>query len=534
MYRKLTLLFAGVLFSALSVLAGPYTHFTYLNGAQENPPTGSVGSGIGRFELIGNDLHYVLWYSGLTGNLTNGHIHTGGVGVNGGVLHPLQNLTATGANGVWAGLTPAQIASLNAHGLYVNIHTDVNPGGDIRGQILTRGTRVALLSGQQEVPPNPATGVGFGWFDLNSTETALDYAIKWSGLTGDVTAAHIHAAPAGTNGGVVHGLLNLSNTGAFGSWALAAGNVTQFHTDLLYVNAHTSTYPGGEIRGQIVEICIPEDANFDAVTDVGVSMCIALCPDRSSRIRVFNLAPGQYPVVTKRLGCSNPCDVDCDPSTYIQEFFGGEWQITNGVFWLEIRGDGCICVTLDFILPVELNDFSAIAGDNQVQLQWSTASESNLDRFEVQRDGSLLQSSAAHNSSTGASYSWTDETAQNGVTYSYTLVAVNLDGTREVLATASATPRSGGSVVSEFALYQNYPNPFNPETSIRFDLMESANVTLSIYNIAGQEVATLVNGTLSAGSHTVNFDGGNLTSGVYLYRLTAGSFTAQKKMVLLK
>lgn len=83
-------------------------------------------------------------------------------------------------------------------------------------------------------------------------------------------------------------------------------------------------------------------------------------------------------------------------------------------------------------------------------------------------------------------------------------------------------------------LKQNYPNPFNPVTQIRFELPESSDVRLDVFNIQGQRVATVVNETRSAGTHTVSFDASTLASGVYLYRLQAGSQVFTKKMTLLK
>jgi hypothetical protein len=104
--------------------------------------------------------------------------------------------------------------------------------------------------------------------------------------------------------------------------------------------------------------------------------------------------------------------------------------------------------------------------------------------------------------------------------------------TRCMDETASLT--SNSAAVRNYALYQNYPNPFNPTTRISFDMPHSGNVSLNVFNPMGQQVAALVNGSLGAGSHTITFDASNLPSGVYLYRLVAGVFSAEKKMLLMK
>jgi hypothetical protein len=87
---------------------------------------------------------------------------------------------------------------------------------------------------------------------------------------------------------------------------------------------------------------------------------------------------------------------------------------------------------------------------------------------------------------------------------------------------------------SVYSLSQNYPNPFNPSTTINFALPKSGNVTLTVYDILGREVKMLVNDNLQAGYHKVVFNASSLASGIYFYRIQAGSFMDVKKLMLLK
>ena len=95
-------------------------------------------------------------------------------------------------------------------------------------------------------------------------------------------------------------------------------------------------------------------------------------------------------------------------------------------------------------------------------------------------------------------------------------------------------PEIQEEIPTSFSLAQNFPNPFNPTTTIEFSLPKSEDVTLKIYNLLGEEVKTLINEYKETGNHTVQFNANNLASGIYLYRLQAGSFVETKKMILLK
>ena len=91
-----------------------------------------------------------------------------------------------------------------------------------------------------------------------------------------------------------------------------------------------------------------------------------------------------------------------------------------------------------------------------------------------------------------------------------------------------------GNEFDQFALYQNYPNPFNPITNISFRLLRQSNVTLKIFDIIGREITTIINQEMSAGYHTCQWNAINATSGIYFYRLEAGSSTQTKKLVVLR
>ncbi|MCK6606321.1 MAG: T9SS type A sorting domain-containing protein [Ignavibacteriaceae bacterium] len=93
---------------------------------------------------------------------------------------------------------------------------------------------------------------------------------------------------------------------------------------------------------------------------------------------------------------------------------------------------------------------------------------------------------------------------------------------------------TGGTIPADFTLNQNYPNPFNPSTNINFSVPFRSQVQLKIFNVVGNEIATLVNEVMDAGNYNYSFDAGSLPSGVYFYKMTAGNITLTRKMVLMK
>jgi hypothetical protein len=190
-------------------------------------------------------------------------------------------------------------------------------------------------------------------------------------------------------------------------------------------------------------------------------------------------------------------------------------------------------------LPVELSSFTANADFGVVELQWITSTETNNQGFEVQRSaGGEFETIAfvdGHGTTTETQvYTYTDRSVNVG-SYSYRLKQVDFDGTFEYSDVIDANVPAP----AEFALDQNYPNPFNPSTKIEFRLAVDSKVTLKVFDVLGQEVASLFNGNFVAGGHSVNFDASSLNSGVYLYRLEAtgvdgSNFVDVKKMILTK
>ncbi|RKY98508.1 MAG: hypothetical protein DRQ13_03470, partial [Ignavibacteriae bacterium] len=191
------------------------------------------------------------------------------------------------------------------------------------------------------------------------------------------------------------------------------------------------------------------------------------------------------------------------------------------------------------IVPVELTSFAASVDVNDVTLNWETASEINNSGFQVERKSNGEYEAIGFVPGFGTTtepkaYAFSDLNLMPG-TYAYRLKQIDYDGTFEY-----SDPVEVDIIVPDvYSLHQNYPNPFNPSTKITFTLAASANVSLKVFDVLGQEVMTLINQDLTAGAHTYDFDAAGFNSGVYFYRIEANgndgtNFTNVKKMILLK
>ncbi len=211
--------------------------------------------------------------------------------------------------------------------------------------------------------------------------------------------------------------------------------------------------------------------------------------------------------------------------------FNGNSFNNDNIFWDNM--------CLDWVVPVEFTAFTATGNFGVVDLQWITATETNNSGFEVQRsNGSEFETIAfieGHGTTTETQvYTYSDKSVEVG-SYTYRLMQIDFDGT----SSYSDEVEVDVPAPAEFALEQNYPNPFNPSTQIAFRLAVDSKVSLKVFDVLGQEVATLVNSNFVAGGHSVDFNASSLNSGVYLYRIEAtgidgSNFVDVKKMILTK
>ncbi|MBK7629749.1 MAG: hypothetical protein IPJ23_03365 [Ignavibacteriales bacterium] len=196
--------------------------------------------------------------------------------------------------------------------------------------------------------------------------------------------------------------------------------------------------------------------------------------------------------------------------------------------------------TIEEAVPVELVSFTAQTTDAGVVLNWTTATEINNSGFTIERgrdEENFTQIAFVKGKGTTteiSNYNYVDTEIESGKYY-YRLKQTDFDGTFEYLNVVLVDV----GLPKQFVLNQNHPNPFNPSTTIKFQLPVDSKVRIDLFNSIGQKVSEILNSDLSGGVHEVNFEGSNLSSGIYYYTMNAvgkdgKNFTATKKMILMK
>lgn len=261
-----------------------------LSGAQEVPAVTTSARGAASFTLNAtrDTLFITAAFNGLSGPITQAHVHDGARGVNGPVVtNLLQFVQGNRMQGFLTGtdLDRAKLSKYLRGEYYINVHTAANPGGEIRGQIEveTDGEYAAVLNGAQEVPAVTTNGTGVGTFNLSQDQTKLRFKVVVSGLSGAITNSHFHTGAIGVTGPVIVGTETFRTGNVIeGEIAPTAAFLTALAAGQIYFNVHTAANPGGEVRGQVLPTVrsLAHDARLDgaqmvpAVTTTGHGVAV--------------------------------------------------------------------------------------------------------------------------------------------------------------------------------------------------------------------------------------------------------------------
>ena len=233
-----------------------------MNAPSEVPaPTGDVSAARGAFTATasqdgtGAGLTWSMTFDGLTGPGTAAHIHVAPRGQPGPVVIPLCAPCTSPASGT-ATVDAATLAAIQTGGAYVNVHTDRNRAGEIRGQLGIVAALRSTLTARQEVPKpkgnvRRATGAFVGAVTKEGTTGAVTWRLTFSRLTGPAVAAHIHIGRAGRAGPVAVALCGPCRNGQRGSAVVNAATLAALEAGRAYVNIHTRRNPAGEVRAQL-------------------------------------------------------------------------------------------------------------------------------------------------------------------------------------------------------------------------------------------------------------------------------------------
>jgi hypothetical protein len=347
----------------------------------------------------------------------------------------------------------------------------------------------AYLAGVNEVPF--VATPGSGWVTVSIANNMATFTGSFTGLSGDFASSHVHAAGVGVNGGVVQSLtgdvtLDAGNRGgSFNTTVDLSTNTALADAiwgDGAYVNVHSAAYGSGELRGQILSggNVAPNG------TDVRAPSSVTISGNGDDRLYSVSWLPA--------------ADADGDEVNYLYQLSMNAGYTDIVFFDSFADGNGFRVTVAD---AADLYDDVTDADPGMVDVGGSIT----LWHRVITTDGSRWTAGA---------------------------------GSSITLTRGTVTANEGDAdLPTEFALKGNYPNPFNPTTSIQFDLPETADVAITVTDMLGREVMNIPNQSMQAGSNlAVQLQAGSLSSGLYLYRVTARSasttYSKVGTMTLLK
>lgn len=479
---------------------GRATFYSQLSSSSQNPPFESDGYGGVAIELKGDSLILSGTFANLESDFNadvagGSHIHLAPAGRNGSVDIALD---ASVSSSMRAGnfkssnnrfeLDASAVGNLMTREYYINIHTAEHAGGSLRGQILPPADAYfkAKLSTRNQVPPFQATGTGEVIAEVRDSTVTLTGSFHGmaSAFNSDVAGgSHIHMAAVGENGGVEVPISAQTGSNDTSGVYVTSDNTYQLNqtqTEALfegntYVNIHSMVHAGGELRGQLL------------------------------------LSPNKYPDSTM-ITTPDADTAEVEVDGLLSSTFDVEWNAasdTNGnkvgyIYQIspntEFSGEHLMHISAGTDAGIQIN--FGILDTLLADIGVDVGTSDTLYHRVLSTDGSLQAQSE-------------------------TKVVVMTRG--EVTAISE-----GNEVPDRTSLYANYPNPFNPSTQIQFSLNTTKEVELSVYNVLGKKVATLIDRQINSGRHSVNFDATGMSSGVYLYRLKTEEQTLTKKMMLVK
>lgn len=489
-YVKTRLLVSATLCCLLFVSTASAAIHPFLatySGRLENPanPSPAIATIAGIYDDANHSLYYIIVFGGLSSGTSAAHFHAPGAP---GVNAPVVINHAGFPVGITAGtytaievLTDEQEAQLKAGLWYSNIHTANYPAGEVRAQIVLgipdnlRAFR-STYSGKQEVPPNNSMGTGtiLGIYDVSANR--IYYGILFAGLSGTTTAAHFHAPGApGVNAPVVvplHGFPTGDRAGWYANTHLLTDEQeSQLLKGLWYSNIHTTQYPDGEIRAQLMPKEQPPtqpDTSCITITGLSASPCVLWPPNHKMKdVKVDYMA-----------GDSCGSFAGCSLSVTSNEPVDGVGDSNTSPDWLVIN-------------------------DHLVQLRAERAGNGN---------GRVYTIKVTCKDSAGRTVSKT------------TMVKVPHNRSRDNMGDCPASQQEPGL----HATISNNPGRGSFMLNIQTD-NDADRITVKISNLQGRIVSTINN---LFGSQVIRI-GDNLGAGIFFVKITQGHESIQLKLVIL-
>ena len=358
---------------------------------------------------------------------------------------------------------------------------------------------------------------------VRTTDGGTNWDGQTSGTSNTLTAVSFTDALTGTAVGSGGTIVRTSNGGA--SWDGQTSGTSAWLHGVCFTDANTGTAVGSD--GTIVRTTNGGDTWTGQASGTSDALFAVYFTDTNTGVVV---GENGTTLETNDGGDTWVRQTSTNGNTLYGVF------MTDATTGTAVGSYGTILRTSDVLTAVLITGFSARPVDDGIALTWSLFTDERIDGFSIYRSGGGDSGERLLNDQPigATTREYIDETALPGVRYRYTLVVSGAQS-----GDIRSAPVEAERPVSTTLLYQSHPNPFNPVTSIRYEIARASHVTLRVYSPSGQLVRTLVDRKLSPGSRETTWDGTNdagtpVASGIYIYRLRAGTVTESRKMTLLK